>query len=381
MKKKITTLKLLVALAISSATLTSQAQTNVFDDIIATSPDHTILEDALITANLDNTLRNATEITVFAPTDAAFTNLLVELGITAGDLLARPDLGEILLYHVLGSEVLSGDLVNGTFATTLQGDSALISLISSGAYIDQAMVALTDVDADNGVVHVLNDVLLPQNSIVDVAITAGFGILTQAVVTAELAPALVDPLVQYTVFAPTDAAFTALASALGTDVNGILALPNLQDILLYHVLGDTISSGNIATGTATALNGETLNISVQTSVMVNDATVTTADVYASNGIIHIIDGVLLPISTSIEEIDNLDILVYPNPAANQLNISLSSDELLDLTLLDLNGKIVLSRTVSDFSNTIDISRIDAGLYFLRIGNNQNYSTTKIQITK
>ena len=115
--------------------------------------------------------------------------------------------------------------------------------------------------------------------------------------------------------------------------------------------------------------------------MINDANVTSADNTTENGVVHITDGVLLPNLTSIEEIDNLDILVYPNPAANQLNISLSSDELLDLTLLDVNGKTVLSRTISNFSNTLDISRIDAGLYFLRIGNNQNYSTTKIQITK
>ena len=84
--------------------------------------------------------------------------------------------------------------------------------------------------------------------VVDVAIDAGFTSLTTAVITAELLPALTDPLAEYTVFAPTNDAFNEIATALGTDIDGLLALPNLQDILLYHVLGSEVASSSVTNG-------------------------------------------------------------------------------------------------------------------------------------
>ena len=353
-------------------------------DIAIDSPNHTTLVAAVVEARLLPALTNPfSELTVFAPTDAAFTSALTALGISAADLLASPDLTDILLYHVLGAEVLSTSLSNGMIAQPLSNSNTLkITIDGADVFVNQARVITANVQAGNGAVHILDGVVLPDLTVADIAIgSPDHTTLVAAVVEARLLPALTNPFAELTVFAPTDAAFTSALTALGISAADLLASPDLAYILLYHVIGSEVLSSALTNGPVTTLNGQDVIVDITSGVMINDANVTSADNTTENGVVHITDGVLLPNLTSIEEIDNLDILVYPNPAANQLNISLSSDESLDLTLLDLNGKIVLSRTVSDFSNTIDISRINAGLYFLRIGNNQNYSTTKIQITK
>src|SRR5690606_30106677 len=108
---------------------------------------------------------------------------------------------------------------------------------SGDVFVNQAQVTGTDIGADNGVVHILDAVVLPSETVVDIAIDNGFTSLTAAVVEAELLPTLVDPFATFTVFAPTDAAFDDLATALGTNLAGVLALPNLADVLTYHVLG------------------------------------------------------------------------------------------------------------------------------------------------
>ena len=97
-------------------------------------------------------------------------------------------------------------------------------------------------------VHVLDKIVLPVETVGDVAIDNGFSTLTTAVITAELLPALTDPLSSYTVFAPTNDAFSDLASALNTDINGLLALSNLADILTYHVIGMEVASSSISNG-------------------------------------------------------------------------------------------------------------------------------------
>ena len=353
-------------------------------DIAIDSPDHTTLVAAVVEARLLPALTNPfAELTVFAPTDAAFTTALTALNISAADLLASPDLTDILLYHVLGAEVLSTSLSNGMIAQPLSTSNTLkITIDGADVFVNQARVTAANVQAGNGAVHILDGVVLPSETVADIAIgSPDHTTLVAAVVEARLLPALTNPFAELTVFAPTDAAFAVALASLNISAADLLASPDLAYILLYHVIGSEVLSSALTNGPVTTLKGQDVIVDITSGVMINDANVTSADNTTENGVVHITDGVLLPNLTSIEEIDNLDILVYPNPAANQLNISLSSDELLDLTLLDVNGKTVLSRTVSNFSNTLDISRIDAGLYFLRIGNNQNYSTTKIQITK
>jgi uncharacterized surface protein with fasciclin (FAS1) repeats len=130
-------------------------------DIIVNSPDHNVLETAVIAAELDDDLSGEGPFTVFAPTDAALNALPADV---LADLLADPtgDLAEVLLYHVLGAEVYSTDLSDGQMATTLQGEDITVSIVGTDVFINQtAQVTVEDIPADNGVVHVINAVLLP----------------------------------------------------------------------------------------------------------------------------------------------------------------------------------------------------------------------------
>jgi uncharacterized surface protein with fasciclin (FAS1) repeats len=186
-------------------------------DVIANSPVHTTLKAAIDAAELDGALSDPTATyTVFAPTDDAFTAALTALGITAGDLLASPDLANILLYHVLGAEVVSGDLTNGDIETPLNASNTLkVTIDGANVYVNQAQVTTADIAADNGVVHVINGVVLPRETVADVVIDSpAHTTLEVAVVEARLLPALTNPFTQLTVFAPTDDAFTTALTAL-----------------------------------------------------------------------------------------------------------------------------------------------------------------------
>jgi hypothetical protein len=142
------------------------------------------------------------------------------------------------------------------------------------------------------VVHAIDAVLLSSETVVDVAIDNAFTTLTAAVVTAELLPALTDPFATLTVFAPTDEAFDMLAADLETDLNGLLELPNLADILLYHVVGEDLLSTEFTEGGLEMLNGQNTVIDLSDGIQINNATVTGPDNGAENGIVHIINAVL-----------------------------------------------------------------------------------------
>jgi len=288
------------------------AQTNVFDDIIATSPDHTTLANALVQEGLDVALQNnAATLTVFAPDNAAFDDLASALNTTVAGLLALPNLSDILTYHVLGTSVQSSAINNGDIVTPLNtANTVKLTKISNGAvYANQAMVNAPDLMANNGYVHSVSSVLLPSETVVDIAIDNGFTTLTAAVVTAELLPALTDPLAELTVFAPDNAAFDNLANALSTDINGLLALPNLTDILTYHVLGTSVQSSAINNGDIVLPLSSTNTIKLTKTaggmVYVNQAIVNGADIMADNGYVHTIDAVILPYETVVDvAIDN-----------------------------------------------------------------------------
>jgi uncharacterized surface protein with fasciclin (FAS1) repeats len=298
-KTSLTMLLILPSLGLS-------AQTNVFDDIIAPSPNHNYLEAALIQEGLDVALQNGTaNYTVFAPDDNAFTSLAAALGTDINGLLALPNLTDILTYHVLGSEVLSTSITNGLTAQPLSMTNNLkLTVFGGNVYVNQATVSAADITADNGVVHVVDGVLLPVQTVVDVALDNGFTSLAAAVVTAGLVPALSDPLGTFTVFAPTNTAFNDLATALGTDINGLLALPNLADVLTYHVLGTEVPSSGITNGAIvqplSSTNTLKLTLTSTGNVFVNQAQVTLANVNADNGIVHVLDAVVLPVETVVD---------------------------------------------------------------------------------
>ena len=130
-------------------------------DVIVNSDVHNLLEAAVLEADLAGALSGEGPFTVFAPTDDAFIALAGALGASAEDLLALPELADILLYHVVGAEVLSTDLADGATATTLNGADVTVTINDDGIFINDAQVILADIETDNGVVHVIDAVLLP----------------------------------------------------------------------------------------------------------------------------------------------------------------------------------------------------------------------------
>jgi len=289
-------------------------------DIVVNSPVHNVLEAAVLQADLAGALSGEGPFTVFAPTDDAFLALAGALGATAEELLALPELADILLYHVVGGTALSTDLSDGQFITTLNGADVVVTINDEGIFINNAQVTVADIVAGNGVVHVIDAVLLPTdapeptNTVVDIVVNSPVhNVLEAAVLQADLAGALSGEG-PFTVFAPTDDAFLALAGALGATAEDLLALPELADILLYHVVGGTALSSDLADGqTIATLNGAEVTVTInEAGIFINDAQVTVADLVADNGVVHVIDAVLIPstpepTNTVVDIIVNSDI--------------------------------------------------------------------------
>jgi transforming growth factor-beta-induced protein len=335
------------------------------------------LVTAVVTAELLPALTNPlANYTVFAPTNDAFDDLADELGTTVNGLLALPGLADILTYHVLGTEVLSSAVTNGAVVQPLSTTNTLkLTATADGdVFVNQAQVTAVDINADNGVVHVLDAVVLPIETVVDVALDNGFSTLATAVVTAELLPVLTDPFSEFTVFAPTNAAFDNLATALNTDLAGILALPNLADVLTYHVVEGTVLSTQLTAGPVATVNGEDVIVTLSNGVQINDATVTLADVLADNGVVHVIDGVLLPPTAGITENVNEKIMVYPNPFEDYLTVSVKENT--SYMLSDVNGKILKTGSLTVNEN-IDLSELNSGSYFLNTINSLGSSVISV----
>lgn len=268
------------------------------------------------------------QLTVFAPTDAAFAALAEALGeeAFAGILADQAALTGILLFHVLDGAVMSADVVaaleanDGAFSVpTLNGQYADIAEEMGAIYVDGAPLNLEmlDIAASNGVVHVIDAVMVPEaRTLAEIVVesagaeTPEFTTLLAAVSAADPAvlEALSDPEAELTVFAPTDAAFAVLAEALGEEAfAAVLAdTAGLSGILLYHVVPGVVRSGdllglleeNMGALTVTTANGaEVTFTATEDGVFINDAQIVVTDIDAANGVIHVIDAVILPPAT------------------------------------------------------------------------------------
>lgn len=346
-------------------------------DLALAEPDFSILTTAVIEKYLLPAVTNPfATLTVLAPTDTAFESLMTALSINVDQLLALPNLEDILLYHILGTEVFSGDLTNGLLATPLNDDNTIkVTVGNSGVFFNQAQVTGADIEASNGVVHILNAVLLPVNTVVDVAIDNDFTYLTAALIQEELLPVLTNPLAAFTVFAPTDAAFEALADDLATDIAGLLALPDLASILLYHVAPGTNNAASLTNGPLAMASGVNAIINIDGGVTINQANVTTADVAADNGIVHIIDQVILPSFVNIENFNNVDVTAFPNPTTEF--VSFEGIDNASLRFVDLNGSEVMQ--VAYNGNAVDVRNLTSGMYFIYIANEQNQRVVRLSI--
>ena len=255
------------------------------------------LAAALGAADLVETLKGKGPFTVFAPTDDAFKKL--PEGTVAG--LLKPEnkgtLAGILTYHVVPGSVKAKQVVKLSGATTVNGQRVDIKANDSGVTVDGAKVVTTDIVCDNGVIHVIDSVILPADkTIPETATAAGsFTTLLAAVGAAGLSETL-GSKGPFTVFAPTDEAFGALPA--GT-IDNLLKPENKQklvDILTYHVVpGRVYSDQAVAAKNAKTLQGTTIAIAAtESGASINNAKLLTTDLDASNGVIHVIDRVLLP---------------------------------------------------------------------------------------
>lgn len=275
-------------------------------DVLVNDSNFSVLVSAVVAAQLSDDLSGAGPFTVFAPTDAAFGDFIADNNLTAGALIGSADLANTLSYHVVSGNVTSGDVAVGP-VTTLTGQKFYVSADPNGGlWINgNSMITAVDKMASNGVIHTLDYVITaPTMSIAEIAVgsttasTPEFTQLVAALSRAGLVAAVSgDSSDDLTVFAPTDAAFEDLYTALG--VNGVdeIDVDLLTSVLLYHVVPARAFSQDLRNGASlpTLLEGKSLSVDLP-NLMINDSDLVPSmlNIHATNGVIHVIDKVMLP---------------------------------------------------------------------------------------
>jgi uncharacterized surface protein with fasciclin (FAS1) repeats len=197
--------------------------------------------------------------------------------------------------------------------------------------------------------------------------------------TAVIAAGLVDDLQgdgPFTVFAPTDAAFAALpAGTLEALLNDIPALTN---ILTYHVVGAKAMSSDLSNGQKiVTLQGKEVTVTINNDgVFINNAKVTVADIEAENGVVHVIDAVLIPATTNISELNDITFDIYPNPASDYIRIN-SNVGIESLVIRDIAGRVVTQMNNVSSSERIDLNGFKTGMYLVTMKNGNSVSTKKL----
>jgi len=350
-------------------------------DIIVDSPDHELLEAAVGAAGLVEALSAEGPFTVFAPTDAAITSLAEDFGVTPEILLTLPQLGALLQYHVVAGLAMSTDLSDGQTITTLLGEDVTVTINADGVFINDAMVTVADLVADNGVVHVIDMVLLPPvpetTTVWDIVVNSDDHTYLEAAVDAAGLSGALSGTDTLTVFAPTDAAFETLAEALEVQVADLLALPNLSDILLYHVVGGLALSTDLSDGmTVPTLNGADLTVTINADgVFINDAMVVVADILADNGVVHVIDAVLVPATDGIAEA-TADWTMAPNPASDVVTLT-GIPAQAKITVFDLSGRAVLN--VTPGQRNLTVADMAPGTYIVSVAQGSSVRTQKLVV--
>jgi transforming growth factor-beta-induced protein len=277
----------------ATADTKATAGKDIVDTAVAAGKFNTLVA-AVKAAGLVDTLKSDGPFTVFAPVDSAFEKL--PAGTVEALLKDKSKLASILTYHVVPGRLTAEQVLGMEWIETVQGQSLRVQTSGDEVTIDGARILATDVSTSNGIIHVIDTVVLPRKDIVDTAVEAkSFGTLLAAAKAAGLVETLKSKG-PFTVFAPSDAAFAKLPA--GT-VEALLKDPaKLKAILLYHVVPGRVLSTDLPVGSTSAATAEGRSLSVVRtdtgSVTVNGARVETADVLAGNGVIHVIDTVILP---------------------------------------------------------------------------------------
>lgn len=305
-------LAMIMMLSLSLVTNTSAQETNDnIVDVLAKDNRFETVYEAVLAAGLANDLASADHTyTVFAPRNSAFAQLAVDNPGALDILLADPEglLTDILLYHVVPGKLMGSDVAEATSLTTLQGGDLAVLVAPNGSIsVNGARIVEADIPAKNGVIHIIDDVLLPQDlDLLDVPATAvetnlstiaevlaadgRFTSLLNALEATDLAGVFTAPG-DYTLFAPTDEAFENMGELELTE-------SQLKSILLYHVVGDSLTRDQLATDdlVPTLSNGRPIFVNRDGPNILNlsGAEVETFNINASNGIIHVIDEVMVP---------------------------------------------------------------------------------------
>lgn len=272
------------------------SDTDVYEAAVLTE-ETTTLAAAVGAADLAGALQGDGPFTVFAPVNAAFEALGTDRLEVLLDPANQALLQKVLTYHVIsGAAIEAGDLSDGQMATTLEGSDVTFDLSdASDPKINGVSIIATDIPVENGVIHLIDGVLTDNLDLVDVATVEGFSTLVSLVDQQGLTETLRGDNGGdgYTVFAPTNAAFEALSSVPSGDA--------LTNTLLYHVVPATVESSALSDGqvVGTAYAGHDFTVNIDGSVTLTDESgntvnVTLTDVPAANGIIHVIDAVLIP---------------------------------------------------------------------------------------
>jgi uncharacterized surface protein with fasciclin (FAS1) repeats len=364
----------------TTATVIEQpvASTTTIVDAAVSNGSFTTLVAALQATGLDATLADtSTKFTVFAPTDAAFALLGQD---TIDALLADTDrLSDILTYHVYAGEVDAATAISlaGNTVDMVNGDALALSLSGDNLLVNTVTVTTTDIKTDNGIIHVIDAVLLPPSdmmeptaNIVDTAVANGnFTTLVAALKATNLDIVLADESLTFTVFAPTDEAFALINSAtIEALLNDTSALSN---ILLQHV----ISGSAVDSVTALSLNGMMVDMASMTKVLldVNEssdmllfggANIVMKDIYTTNGVIHVIDAVI------IGDVE------LPTPAMSLVDVAVSNGSFTTLaSALQSTG---LDSTLANLSNDYTVfAPTDAAFAKLQEGTLESLSNEQL----
>jgi uncharacterized surface protein with fasciclin (FAS1) repeats len=327
-------------------------------EIVTESEAHSTLEAAINAAELNETLDNEGTFTLFAPTDEAFEAL--PEGTVAGLLEDIPALTEILLHHVVAGTAMSSELIDGDIIETLNGTDITVTVDGMTYMIDMATVTQPNIEASNGVVHVIDMVLIPAEepelpSIMEIVTLSEYEtyILDAAIIAAGLNETL-DTGGPFTLFAPSDDAFGALPE--GT-VDALLNdIPALTEILLHHVVSGTAMSTDLNDGDVIeTLNGTDITVTVDgMTYMIDLATVTSANIEASNGVVHVIDIVLIP--TEEPELPSIMDIVAESEAHTTLATAIDAAGLNET--LDTEGPFTLFAPTNDAFDALPAGAVE-----------------------
>ena len=262
--------------------------------VAQSNPDFSTLVTAIQDAGLVNTLSGAGPFTIFAPTNEAFNSL--PAGVLNYLLSNKTALTQVLMYHVVSGDLMAAQVVTQTSLMSLQGSSIPVSVNGTTVKVGIATVTTPNVTCSNGVIHVIDHVLVPPGimNLVQTAEYYSFNTLVTAVSKANLISALSGNSTKLTVFAPTDAAFAALPSGV---LNYLLSNTTaLTQVLTYHVASGYLPASKVVTmSSIMTLQESSLPVNATGGVVkVGIATVTTPNIVCSNGIIHVINAVLVP---------------------------------------------------------------------------------------